>query len=382
MSSYSIPPSLKPMISDTGIIVRSPGRINLIGEHTDYNDGFVLPAAIDKAVYVTATKEDSRKVSLYSFDYDESIEIALAGILPIPGHWATYVLGVVAELKKRNYPVTGFAMSLQGDIPIGAGLSSSAAIECATAFALNELFGFGIDRRELGVIAQQAEHSFAGVQCGIMDQFASLMGKKDNVMRLDCRSLEFEYFPLALGGYKIVLFDSQVKHELVSSAYNQRRHECELGVQLLQEQYPEVKSLRDATIPMVDGAIDRAHIVYRRCKYVVEENARVIDGCKDLQEGNPEAFGKKMFTSHKGLSEDYDVSCPELDLLVMTAKACEGVVGSRMMGGGFGGCTINIIKEEMIDSVIQQVSKGYKNEMQRELKTYIVKIEDGTSLIN
>jgi len=373
--------NLNRFIGPGTIAVRSPGRINLIGEHTDYNNGFVLPAAIDKAIYMIAEKRAGSKISLHSIDFNESLEADLATIRARPGHWSTYILGVVDQLQKRGVELTGFSLAIHGDVPLGAGLSSSAAVECGTAFALNELFGLGIERKELAKIAQSAEHAFAGVQCGIMDQFASLMGKKDQVMRLDCRSLEFDYFPLELPGYSIVLFDSQVKHALASTAYNERRNECEEGVRLLQQEFTTVESLRDADTSMIGQVLAGNNIIYKRCKYVVEENNRVINGCNDLLSGGVRAFGKKMFASHKGLSELYEVSCHELDMLVNAAASMQEVIGSRMMGGGFGGCTINIISEEMVDRVIEKISGQYKNTIGKELKTYFVRIENGTSLV-
>lgn len=273
--TYTIPGPLRPFITDKAIIVRSPGRINLIGEHTDYNEGFVLPAAIDKAVYVVIEKNEGDTIVLHSTDFNETVEYALSEIKPVLGHWSTYILGVADQLQQRSYTIGGFKLAVYGDVPLGAGLSSSAAIECATAFALNELFGLGITRKELSLIAQKAEHEFAGVKCGIMDQFASLFGKKNNVIRLDCRSLDYEYFPLELGQYKLVLLDSQVKHSLASSEYNVRRSQCETGVAAIQQQYPAVKSLRDVNMEMINACIDPADIVYRRCKYVVEENIRL-----------------------------------------------------------------------------------------------------------
>jgi galactokinase len=377
----SIPVQLEPFINPGTIVIRSPGRINLIGEHTDYNDGFVLPAAIDKAIYVAIEKKPGNTVTLHSIDFNESVELGLDELAPRPGHWSTYILGVIDQLQKRGNAISGFHLVIYGDVPLGAGLSSSAAVECGTAFALNELFKFNIDRKELALISQMAEHKFAGVKCGIMDQFASLMGKKDHVIRLDCRSLTYEYFPLRFQGYKIVLFDSQVKHSLASSAYNERRQECEQGVMLLQKKYPEVKSLRDATLPMI-AELEHNSVIYKRCKYVVEENVRVVEGCKDLLNADPGAFGKKMYATHNGLSELYEVSCSEIDFLVDAATKIPAIAGSRMMGGGFGGCTINIIKEEMVEAVTRMLSEQYIMAVQRELKTYIVGIENGTSVLS
>lgn len=379
---YSIPEQLKQYTGTDTIIVRSPGRINLIGEHTDYNNGFVLPAAIDKAVYVAVEKREDGMIFLYSVDFNESVEVELAAIKPMPGHWATYILGVVDQLVKRGHEISGFKMTIYGDVPLGAGLSSSAAVECAAAFALNELLALNIERAELAKIAQLAEHEFAGVKCGIMDQFASLFGKKDRVIRLDCRSLEYEYFPVNLDGYKIVLLDSQVKHSLASSEYNVRRGQCEEGVAMIKKRYPEVESLRDVKLNMIEECLHSNEVVYNRCRYVVEENTRLQSGCIDLLNGNIGEFGKKMFATHKGLSEQYEVSCRELDILVESVKNIPEVIGARMMGGGFGGCTINIIREEAVSSLISNITDKYKKVVQKDLKAYIVQIEDGTSVID
>ncbi len=382
VSQYPIPQQLNEFINTDSIIVRSPGRINLIGEHTDYNNGFVLPAAINKAVYVTVEKNAGSKINLYSVDFNESVEVDLAAIKPMPGHWSTYILGVVDQLVQRGFPVEGFKLVIYGDVPLGAGLSSSAAVECATAFALNELFAFDIKRIQLVQIAQLAEHEYAGVKCGIMDQFASAFGKKDRVIKLDCRSLEYEYFPLDLDGYKIVLLDSQVKHSLASTEYNVRRNQCEEGVVLIKKKFPEVESLRDVSLNMIEECLGHEEIIAKRCQFIVEENIRLQEGCSDLQNGNIKTFGKKMFSTHKGLSEEYEVSCKELDFLVESVKDMPEVIGARMMGGGFGGCTINIVREGKVDEVINSVTAKYKDIVQKELKAYTVQIEDGTSRIN
>lgn len=381
VSKYNIPQQLKEFINTDTITVRSPGRINLIGEHTDYNNGFVLPAAIDKAVYVAIEKNTGNKISLYSIDFNESVEVELADIKPVPGHWSTYILGVVDQLIKAGHPLGGFKLSIYGDVPLGAGLSSSAAVECAAAFALVELFELDIERIELVKIAQLAEHEFAGVKCGIMDQFASVFGKKDSVIKLDCRSLEYEYFPVSMDGYKIVLLDSQVKHSLASTEYNVRRSQCEEGVELIKKKFPGVKSLRDVSLSMIEDCLSHDKIISQRCRFVVEENIRLQEGCSDLLNGNIKAFGKKMFTTHKGLSEQYEVSCEELDFLVEAVKDMPEIIGARMMGGGFGGCTINIVKEDAIDMLIDNITEKYKKAVQKDLKAYVVQIEDGTSVI-
>jgi galactokinase len=381
VSKYHIPQQLKEFINTNTITVRSPGRINLIGEHTDYNNGFVLPAAIDKAVYVAIEKNPRNRISLHSVDFNESVEGELADIQPVPGHWSTYILGVVDQIIKRGHQLQGFKLSIYGDVPLGAGLSSSAAVECAAAFALNELFRLNIERIEMVKIAQSAEHEFAGVKCGIMDQFASVFGKKDSVIKLDCRSLEYEYFPVSMDGYKIVLLDSQVKHSLASTEYNVRRSQCEEGVELIKKKFPEVKSLRDVSLSMIEDCLPQDEIFYKRCEYVIEENTRLQEGCNDLLNGNIKAFGKKMFATHKGLSEQYEVSCKELDFLVEAVKDMPEVIGARMMGGGFGGCTINIVKEDAIDILINNITNKYRTTVQKDLKAYVVQIEDGTSVI-
>ena len=275
VSKYNIPQQLKEFINTNTIIVRSPGRINLIGEHTDYNNGFVLPAAINKAVYVVIEKKAGNSIFLHSVDFNESVEVELADIKPVPGHWSTYILGVVDQMVKRGYSLGGFKLSIYGDVPLGAGLSSSAAVECAAALALNELFALNIERIDLVKIAQLAEHEFAGVKCGIMDQFASVFGKKDSVIKLDCRSLEYEYFPVNMEGYKIVLLDSQIKHSLASTEYNVRRSQCEEGVTIIKKKFPEVESLRDVSLTMIEECLGNDEIISKRFRFVVEENIRL-----------------------------------------------------------------------------------------------------------
>ncbi|MGE5108629.1 MAG: galactokinase [Sphingobacteriales bacterium] len=372
---------LNSFITNDTIVVRSPGRINLIGEHTDYNEGFVLPAAIDKAIYVAVNKREDSVIQLYSVDYKEEYSVLLNEIKPTKS-WATYILGVVQQLKDRGYFIGGFSMAIDGDVPIGAGLSSSAAIECATVYALNELFSLRIKKMEMALIAQKAEHEFAGVQCGIMDQFASMFGKVNHAIRLDCRSLEYQYVPFSMRGIKIVLLDTNVKHSLASSEYNVRRQQCEKGVELVKAHLPQVKSLRDVTLDMLEKfVLPNDKIVYNRCKYVVEENARLQSACMDLEKNDIKAFGKKMFNTHFGLSDLYEVSCKELDFLVEEVKGNPSVLGARMMGGGFGGCTINLVKEEAVEELVNKVSMSYKKVMKKDLKAYIAVIADGTSVI-
>jgi len=379
----TVPYQLKEFIKDNSLIVRSPGRINLIGEHTDYNDGYVLPAAIDKAAYIVITPGNDNKIHLQSVDMNESYSTTVDDIIKsVDQSWPNYLLGVIAQFIKAGINIPGFHAALTGDIPLGAGLSSSAAVECAMALALNEITHAGFDKLRLVRMAQKAEHEFAGVQCGIMDQFASVFGKKDHVIRLDCRSLEYEYEPLNMNGYHLVLLDTNVKHSLASTEYNVRRKQCETGVAMIQQHHHEVKSLRDVTMDMLDKyVLPEDIVVYQRCKYVVEENNRLLEGCKDLEANDLVAFGNKMFETHHGLSKLYEVSCPELDFLVTLVKDNPDVLGARMMGGGFGGCTLNIVKEEAISKLIDDTTAAYKTAMGKELKAYIVNIEDGSSVI-
>lgn len=370
------------LYSATPLLARSPGRVNIIGEHTDYNEGFVLPAAIDKSVYVALSKRDDDRISLHSVEFDDSYETSLTELHPIKGKWTNYILGVVDQLQKKGHTITGFNLAIDGEVPFGAGLSSSAAVECATAYGLSELFNLSVPRQELIFVAQKAEHEFAGVMCGIMDQFASAFGKKDHVIKLDCRSMDYEYVPLKLDGYKILLLNTNVKHSLSSSEYNIRREQCEKGVALVQEHNRDVRSLRDVTLPMLDKYVrDADEMTYNRCRYVVEENQRLLDGCEDLKEGRIEALGKKMFETHEGLSKLYEVSCRELDFLVDAVKNNSNVLGARMMGGGFGGCTINIVKEDCIDELVKELSASYKEAMNLELTPYVVQTGDGSSLV-
>lgn len=379
---YPVPAPLQPFLSSHPLVVRSPGRINIIGEHTDYNEGFVLPAAIDKAVYVAAAPRTDDRADLFSVDFSETVSLELQERAPRPGHWSTYILGVADQFIRRGVQPAGFSLVIYGDVPLGAGLSSSAAVECAVALALNELWAAGLDRRELALLAQAAEHTYAGVKCGIMDQFASLFGRKDQVIRLDCRSLDYEYFPLQLKEYVLLLLDTQVKHSLASSAYNERRAQCEAGVALIQQQDPAVKSLRDASPDRVKACIPGDHPSFPRCLYVVEENERLLRACRALEAGDIPALGKLMLATHAGLRDQYEVSCAELDYLVEKATEHPGVAGARMMGGGFGGCTINLVRQDAVEQLVSRLQEAYRRDWHHELPAYIVKIEDGSSVIH
>jgi galactokinase len=364
------------------LIARSPGRINLIGEHTDYNLGFVLPASIDKAIYMAIQKREDNELHLVAGDLNRKFSTTLDTIQYTEEHWPNYILGVVDQLCKAGYSISGFNAVISGDVPLGAGLSSSAAVECVTAFALNTLFGLGLDRKTMVQLSQKAENEFVGLQCGIMDQFASMFGKKQQVIRLDCRSLEYEYIPFNSDNIRIVLFDTGVKHSLASSEYNLRRQQCEAGVEIIQKQYPRVQSLRDATVNMVNDCLRNGDdVVYRRCKYVVEEIQRLQDGCADLVQHDLTSFGQRMFATHDGLSRLYEVSCAEADALVGMVTNNDAVFGARMMGGGFGGCTINLVKKENVDALISSVGEKYSAQFNQPLQTYVVAIDNGTSLI-
>lgn len=369
--------------TEAPVIVRSPGRVNIIGEHTDYNDGFVLPAAIDKAAYVAVTKRNDQVVSLFATDFNEAHETTLDKIVKTDKHWPDYILGIIDQLQKTNAAIGGFNLLVAADIPIGAGLSSSAALECATVFALDGLFGLRLTKAEMAHIAQHAEHEFAGVKCGVMDMFASLFGKKDHVISLDCRSLFYEYVPLKLDGYKLLLLNTNVKHKLSSSAYNTRRQQCEQGVAWVKEHVPAVKALRDVTTAMLDSyVLPKDQLIYQRCKYVVDENNRLLQACADLKKGDVQALGEKMFATHEGLSKAYEVSCKELDFLVDHVKDNKAVLGARMMGGGFGGCTINIVKESAIEKLVETLAPAYKNATGLDLSYYVVAVEDGTRIVS
>ena len=364
------------------LVVKSPGRINIIGEHTDYNQGFVLPTAIDKAIYVGLAKRNDQQIHLYAEDFRESFQVDLDLLAPTDKGWPNYILGVVNQLKERKCAISGFNLYIDGDIPVGAGLSSSAAVECATAYALNELFQLGLDRIEIAKIGQLAEHTYAGVMCGIMDQFASVLGKKDHVLRLDCRDLSYSYHPLALGNYEIMLLNTNVKHSLASSAYNDRRNSCEKAVSLVQHKYASVQSLRDVTLEMLEelvSGVDQES--YVKAKFVIQENQRLQKACDALQQGDIQELGKQMFLAHQALSEQYQVSCPELDFLVEKVAAHPEVLGARMMGGGFGGCTINIIEKGYGEKLLETLSPAYKNQFNLELTPILVTTGDGTEIV-
>ncbi|WP_295235134.1 galactokinase [Sediminibacterium sp.] len=365
------------------VIVRSPGRVNIIGEHADYNHGFVLPAAIDKAAYLAVSLRDDNEIHLTALDLNERFSTTIDELKPISNvSWPNYILGAAAQFLKRSIQLPGFNAVLTSNVPIGAGLSSSAAVECATVFALNHLLQSKIDRVEMVSMAQKAEHEYAGVMCGIMDQFASMMGKANQVIKLDCRSLEYEYVPFKLDGIKIVLLNTNVKHSLASSEYNTRRLECLQAVEMIQAYHPEVQSLRDATVEMLDQyVLPFNDLVYQRSRFVVDEMERLNQACQFLQDDNISALGNCMFKTHDGLSRQYEVSCKELDYLVDFVRSRKEVIGARMMGGGFGGCTINLVQEDKIESLINSIKPAYEEAMGLPLDYYIATIQNGTEII-
>lgn len=362
----------------TGSVYASPGRINLIGEHTDYNGGFVFPGAVDKGMIAELKFNGTDKVRAYSIDLKDYVEFGLEEEDAPRTSWARYIFGVCREIIKRGYKIPGFNTAFAGDVPLGAGMSSSAALESTFAFALNDMLDLGIDKFELAKIGQATEHNYCGVNCGIMDQFASVFGKAGSLIRLDCRSLEYQYFPFKPEGYKLVLLDSVVKHKLASSAYNKRRQSCEAAVAAIQKKHPHVEYLRDASMDMLKEAkADISDEDYMRAEYVIEEIRRVLDVCDALEKGDYETVGQKMYETHHGMSKLYEVSCEELDFLNDIAKEC-GVTGSRVMGGGFGGCTINLVKEDKYDHFINTAFAKYKEKFGREPKMYNVVISDGS----
>ena len=363
-------------------VYTSPGRVNLIGEHTDYNGGFVFPGAIDKGIYAAINPNGTNKIRAYSIDYQAMSEFGMREEDAPKEPWARYIFGVVREIQKRGFQPKGFDTVFAGDVPLGAGMSSSAALESTFAFALNDIYNLGIDKFELARIGQSTEHNYCGVKCGIMDQFASIFGKKGHLMRLNCATMEFEYFPFDPKGYKVVLLDTVVKHELASSAYNKRRESCENACAHIAAKHPEVKYLSDATMQMLDEVKNEiSNEDYMRAKYVIGEKQRVLDVCDALEKGDYATVGDRMYGTHYGMSKEYEVSCDELDFLNDIAKEC-GVTGSRVMGGGFGGCTINLVKENLYDKFIATAKEKFNKKFGHEPKVYDVVISDGARRLN
>jgi galactokinase len=362
-------------------IVISPGRINIIGEHIDYNDGYVLPAAIDKIICFTFEKNNSNTANIQAIDLNESvvIDITKEEILT-EVVWTNYLRGVLFQLKLKGYEIGGFNCVFSSNIPTGSGLSSSAALECGFLFGINEMFNLGINSIDMALMGQSAEH-WVGINCGIMDQFSSVMGLENKVIKIDCRTLDYTYHDANFVDYSLILFDSNVKHSLFTSEYNNRRIECNEGLSIIKENYPEINSFRECDVDLLTCLKSKmTDNVYRRSLYAVKEIKRVIQACVALDNGDIETLGKLMFETHEGLSKDYEVSCDELDFIVDVLKLEKAVIGSRMMGGGFGGCTINLIKKGEEEEIKSKISKLYLEAFGIELKIYDVKIGNGTSL--
>ena len=358
-------------------VYTSPGRINLIGEHTDYNGGYVFPGAIDKGIYAAINPNGIDKIRAYSIDYQSMAEFGMNEEDAPKEPWARYIFGVVREMQKRGFQPKAFDTVFAGDVPLGAGMSSSAALESTFAFALNDIYDLGIDKFELARIGQSTEHNYCGVKCGIMDQFASLFGKKGHLMRLNCATMEFEYFPFDPKGYKVVLLDTVVKHELASSAYNKRRESCENVCKQIKSKHNDINYLSNATSNLLEEVKNEiSQEDFMRAKYVIGEKQRVLDVCGALERGDYETVGDRMYQTHYGMSKEYEVSCDELDFLNDIAKEC-GVTGSRVMGGGFGGCTINLVKDGLYDKFIETAKEKFKKKFGHEPKVYDVIISDG-----
>jgi len=357
---------------------RAPGRVNLIGEHTDYNDGFVMPAAIDFYTWVRISPLDTRKLHIKSKNYGEEVEVDLDDPNIAPrGHWSDYPIGVAVMLERAGHRLRGARLEIRGEVPIGSGLSSSAAIEVATACALTAISGLEIDRRELALICQRAENEFVGARVGIMDQFVSLFGQAHKALLLDCRSLEFKLLPVP-DNVRLIICNTMVKHALASSAYNERRAQCEAGVKHLQRAVPHVKALRDVTREQLEQyGHDLPEVVYRRCRHVITENERVLAAANALERRDLKEFGRLMAESHRSLRDDYEVSSAELDLMVELAQPIEGVYGARMTGGGFGGCTVNLVAVEQRDEFRARVADGYERAMKIKPEIYICTPSDG-----
>ena len=381
MNTQAIRDKFASLYGEAGTLYTSPGRINLIGEHTDYNGAFVFPGAIDKAMVAEIRPNGTDRIRAFALDLGEAAEFGLKEEDAPQQSWARYIFGVCREIQKRGGKIAGFDTVFAGDVPLGAGMSSSAALESTFAFALDDLFSLGLSKWDMAKIGQATEHNYCGVKCGIMDQFASVFGKAGKLLRLDCKSFEYEEHPFNPKGYCLLLVDSCVKHELASSAYNKRRESCERVVATLAKSYPEVKFLRDASFAQLEEVKNEvSEEDYKCAAYVIGEVERVLTVCEALDEGDYTIVGEKMYETHHGMSKLYEVSCEELDFLNDLAREF-GVTGSRVMGGGFGGCTINLLKEELHDSFIAEVKKRYEAKYGIQPKFYDVVISDGARLL-
>ncbi|MEH6405863.1 MAG: galactokinase [Leeuwenhoekiella sp.] len=368
---------------NASVIVNSPGRVNLIGEHTDYNNGYVMPTAIDKTIKFYLKKNGSdNQCSIKSLNYGATLDLDLQNPDLNGDEWTLYIIGVIEEMKKLGVNLTGFDCLMYSDLPMGAGISSSAALECGLAYGLNTLFDLGLTKIDLVKLSQKAEHNYVGTQCGIMDQFASVMSENGHVIKLDCKTLDYELLPFDIEPYKLLLLNTNVSHSLSSSEYNTRRKECEEGVKTLQLKYPHINSLRDASFAELESCKnDISEIVFKRCQYILEENDRVLKAAEALKNNDLETFGKLMYASHEGLQHKYEVSCEELDFLTDFSRDNAEILGCRMMGGGFGGCTINLIHEDAVAGYIEKASKAYTEAFDIKLTAFTTLPANGSSLI-
>lgn len=360
----------------------SPGRINIIGEHVDYNDGYVLPAAINKYVCIAISPNKNSSCKIVAKDLNEVFEFDLKDTLvPNTIMWINYILGVLQQLKVQKQFTKGFNAVFSSSVPIGSGLSSSAAVECGFAYAFNNMFDLGLTKEEIALIGQKSEHTFVGVNCGIMDQFASVFGKKNKVIKLDCNTLEYEYHKADFKNHSLLLLDSNVKHTHLTSGYNDRRNEVEQGLAIIKQHFPEVKTFRNCTVEMVNSLkSELGTTIFKRCHFVVKEIQRVQDAVDALSNSDYKKLGKLMTETHHGLSQEYEVSCDEIDFLVAAVQNEKSVLGVRMMGGGFGGCSINLVEKGAENELINKIAKLYRNAFGIELKSYKVKISNGTSI--
>ncbi len=368
---------------DPACLVRACGRINLIGEHTDYNEGFVLPGAIDGYLFFAAAKNNTNSCNIHALDIKENASFEINQLGKGTKLWLNYLMGIFQQFQLSGYAMEGINVVFGGNLPIGAGVSSSAALECGFAMSLNHLFQGNFSNVEIAQLAQRSSQNFVGIPCGIMDQFASVMGRANHFILLDCRSLDYRYIPCDLKDYQIVLLNSKVHHELASSEYPVRVAECQAGVTYLQTLHPHIKSLRDVSLPLLEnhknGIVDK---IYRRCRYVVAEQERLMQACDYLQQGEIESLGQLLYQTHAGLRDDYEVSCPELNFLVDTAVGIEGVAGARLMGGGFGGCTINLVRKQAVQNFIETMLLVYKKRFGIQSEAYFYNIVDGTGVIH
>ncbi|RIW14098.1 galactokinase [Algoriphagus lacus] len=368
--------------ASTPLIAFAPGRINLIGEHTDYQEGFVFPAAVEQGIWVGIQKNGQKICRIYSMDFDQEFTFDIDAFSPKKGHWATYVMGMAALLQQSGYEIEGFDMVIGGNIPVGSGLSSSAALSVAIGTAISGLFDFQIPKKNIVLYAQKSEHLFAGVKCGIMDPYASAFGAAGKALLLDCRSNTHEEIPVNLGEYSLMLVNTKVKHSLADSAYNKRREACEESVRILEPNFPGIKTLRDigvSDLEKVEKLLPEG--LFPKAKHVITECVRVHEAAKALQSGDLKTFGKLLNASHQSLSQDFEVSCPELDFLAEIAQVLDFVLGSRMMGGGFGGCTINLVKTSELENFHQTISAGYERTFAISPDFIPVKIGSGAHLL-